>query len=54
MGLHPGTVDTQLSKPFTQKIKNKKVFTKEEAAEYLIKALNNIDHKDTGRRRRES
>ncbi len=48
VGLHPGTVDTQLSKPFTQKIKNKKVFTKEEAAEYLIKALNNIDHKDTG------
>ena len=48
VGLHPGTVDTQLSKPFTQKIKNKKVFTKEEAAEYLIKALNNIDHNDTG------
>ena len=48
VGLHPGTVDTQLSSPFTQKIKNSRVFTKEEAAEYLIKALNNIDHNDTG------
>ena len=48
IGLHPGTVDTQLSKPFTQKIKNKKVFTKEEAGGYLIKTLNNINHNDTG------
>ena len=33
------------------KINNKlptKDITKDEAAEYLIKALNNIDHKDTG------
>ena len=48
IGLHPGTVDTQLSKPFTQKFKNKKVFTKEEAGGYLIKTLNNINHNDTG------
>ena len=48
VGLHPGTVDTQLSKPFTQKIKNKKIFTKDEAAEFLIEVLNNIDHNDSG------
>tara|TARA_B100000575_G_scaffold290641_1_gene294720 strand:- start:706 stop:1443 length:738 start_codon:yes stop_codon:yes gene_type:complete len=48
IGLHPGTVDTQLSRPFTQKFKNKRVFTKEEAVEFLISALNSIDHKDTG------
>ena len=49
VGLHPGTVDTQLSKPFTQRVRNKKVFTRDEAAEYLISILNNIDQTDNGK-----
>ena len=46
-GLHPGTVDSQLSKPF-QKNVSKKIFTANESAGKLIKMLESLDPSDSG------
>lgn len=46
---HPGTVDTELSKPFYNGTKGNKIFSAEEAAKYLINLISNLKARDTGR-----
>ena len=43
IGLHPGTVKTNLSDPFSEKIKAYKVFSREESIDYLIDQINRVD-----------
>ena len=47
IGIHPGTVDTNLSKPFTKNSKN--IFTPNEAASKIIGVLNKIDGSSNGK-----
>jgi NAD(P)-dependent dehydrogenase (short-subunit alcohol dehydrogenase family) len=47
--LHPGTVATKLSAPFSGRIKNDKLFSPELAAEYLTVLLDNASPADTGK-----
>ena len=47
VGLHPGTVDTRLSKPYIKFSKN--ILTPEIAAKNLVGVLNNIETKDNGK-----
>lgn len=46
IGLHPGTVDTNLSKPFQSGAK--KLFSPEESAHYLLKVIENLAPEDSG------
>lgn len=48
VGLHPGTVDTPLSKPFQAQVKPEKLFTPNYAAEKLITVLEGLTPADTG------
>tara|TARA_Y100000590_G_scaffold364139_1_gene422246 strand:- start:8961 stop:9695 length:735 start_codon:yes stop_codon:yes gene_type:complete len=48
IGLHPGTVDTNLSSPFTPKLQKKNLFTKEHSAQLLLQILNNVDYQSHG------
>ena len=47
VGLHPGTVESTLSAPFTSKVKHK-VFSPRESAHYLADVLSNLTPEDTG------
>lgn len=49
IGVHPGTVDSKLSKPFQKNIPQGKLFTPEYSAERLIQVLNNLTTRDTGK-----
>ncbi len=49
IGLHPGTVDTQLSEPFQSHVKPGKLFTSQQSADYLIDVINQVSVDDTGR-----
>lgn len=48
VGLHPGTVDTELSKPFQGNVKHD-IFTAEQSAVYLLNVLDNITIEDSGK-----
>lgn len=48
IALHPGTVDTALSKPFQGKVPDDKLFTPEFAAERLLGVLDRVTSADTG------
>ena len=48
IGLHPGTVDTDLSKPFQGNVKHD-IFTPEQSAGYLLEVLKNASPEDTGK-----
>ena len=48
VGLHPGTVDTDLSKPFQAGIDPDKLFTPEQSAGYLWDVLNRLTPEQTG------
>jgi NAD(P)-dependent dehydrogenase (short-subunit alcohol dehydrogenase family) len=48
VGLHPGTVDTSLSKPFHDHVPEGKLFAPEYAASQLLNVLNNLTARDTG------
>ena len=48
VSLHPGTVDTDLSKPFSRNINKDNLFTPEECVENLIKVINNLKEADNG------
>ena len=48
MGLHPGTVDTNLSKPFKANVPEGKLFTPEFSISSMLKVINNIQINDTG------
>lgn len=48
VALHPGTVDTPLSKPFQARVARGKVFAPKVAADYLLEVINNLEATDTG------
>jgi len=48
VGLHPGTVDTALSKPFTSRTPDDKLFTAEQSASYLLSVVDGLDGDDSG------
>ncbi|XP_028800356.1 uncharacterized protein LOC114755660 isoform X1 [Neltuma alba] len=47
--LHPGTVDTDLSKPFQRNVSKDKLFTKEFSAQKLLTIINNVKKHDNGK-----
>jgi len=47
--LHPGTVDTDLSKPFQKNIAKEKLFTKEYSVQKLLHIINNVKSHDNGK-----
>ena len=49
VALHPGTVDTNLSKPYQTAVKEKKLFTTKQSAQYLIDVLNKLTAEDSGK-----
>lgn len=48
IGLHPGTVDTKLSKPFQSHVPKGKLFTADYAAQCLINVIKNRTPEDSG------
>lgn len=49
LGLHPGTVDTNLSRPFQANVPEGKLFTPAQSAQYLAKVLERAQAGDTGK-----
>ena len=49
VGLHPGTVDSDLSKPFQQHVKPEKLFTADYSASFLIDVLEELTPEQTGK-----
>ena len=49
VGLHPGTVDSQLSKPFQARVPENKLFTAAQSAAYMADVLESVDIEDTGK-----
>jgi len=49
IGLHPGTVDTDLSKPFQNHVPDGKLFTPDFSAARLLDVVEKIDAADTGK-----
>jgi NAD(P)-dependent dehydrogenase (short-subunit alcohol dehydrogenase family) len=47
-GLHPGTVDTDLSRPYTSRTPAHKLFSVETSARHLIKVMDQLSPEDTG------
>ncbi|MBU25274.1 MAG: hypothetical protein CMD99_04510 [Gammaproteobacteria bacterium] len=48
VGLHPGTVDTDLSKPFQTGVPSNKLFSPDQSAAYLWDVLNHLTPERTG------
>ena len=48
MGLHPGTVASDLSRPFRPDPRADGVFSPEESAAHLLRVLNGLGTDDTG------
>lgn len=48
VGLHPGTVDTGLSKPFQSNVPEGKLFTPEFSAQKLLEVLDGLSVEDSG------
>jgi len=46
--LHPGTVDTALSEPFSGRVPENKLFSTDYAAERLLQVIDGLDIEDTG------
>ncbi|MEM5516089.1 SDR family NAD(P)-dependent oxidoreductase [Henriciella sp. AS95] len=49
VGLHPGTVDTDLSKPFQANVPGKQLFSAEQSAGYLLGVVDRLTPEDTGK-----
>ena len=49
IGLHPGTVDTNLSKPFQGGTPKGKIFTPPQSINYLTKVIDSTTPQDTGK-----
>lgn len=49
IGLHPGTVDSELSKPFQGAVPEGKLFTPEHSASKLLEVVGNVTAQDTGK-----
>ena len=48
VGLHPGTVATGLSRPFSSRVEPGKLFTPDQAAGYLLAVIDSLEVSDTG------
>ena len=48
IGLHPGTVDTDLSKPFQRNVAEGKLFTPQYSASKLLTVIDQVQAKDSG------
>jgi len=48
VGLHPGTVDTNLSKPFQSNVPEGKLFTPDYSAEKLLGVVDGLSFEDSG------
>jgi NAD(P)-dependent dehydrogenase (short-subunit alcohol dehydrogenase family) len=48
VGLHPGTVATSLSEPFSSRVEPQKLFTPAQSAAYLLDVIDSLDASDTG------
>jgi NAD(P)-dependent dehydrogenase (short-subunit alcohol dehydrogenase family) len=48
VGLHPGTVDTQLSAPFKANVAAEKLFTPAQSASYLLAVIDGLTPADSG------
>lgn len=48
VALHPGTVDTQLSKPFTGRTPESRLFSADESAAYLMNVIDGLRPEDSG------
>lgn len=49
IGLHPGTVDSSLSKPFQLNVLEESLFTPDYAAKKLLEVLNHLTEQDSGK-----
>lgn len=49
VGLHPGTVDTNLSRPFHKNLSSETLFTPEESSEKLLKVLESLTPIQSGK-----
>jgi len=49
VGLHPGTVDSPLTKPFQANIPKQKLFSSETSVNHLLTVINNLEPSDTGK-----
>ncbi|MEL7546908.1 MAG: SDR family NAD(P)-dependent oxidoreductase [Pseudomonadota bacterium] len=49
VGLHPGTVDTALSKPFQSNVPDGKLFTSDQSAGYLLDVISQLTPDDSGK-----
>ena len=49
IALHPGTVDTGLSRPFSARVPEEKLFDVERAARQLLAIVDRVTPDDTGR-----
>lgn len=47
-GLHPGTVATNLSSPFTSRVPEGQLFTPAMSADYLLRVINTLEPGDSG------
>lgn len=48
VGLHPGTVDTKLSKPFQRRVPAERLFSPARSAAALMKVIDGLDVEDSG------
>ena len=48
ISLHPGTVESELSKPFSKNVKPEKLFSPQQSVSYLTDILNSLVPEDTG------
>ncbi|MDJ0751525.1 MAG: SDR family NAD(P)-dependent oxidoreductase [Woeseiaceae bacterium] len=48
IGLHPGTVDTRLSRPFQRNVADGKLFSASQSAGYLLDVIEQVTPDDTG------
>lgn len=49
VGLHPGTVDTKLSKPFQNRLSPDQIFSPESAASKLLLVIDHLQSSDSGK-----
>ena len=49
IGLHPGTVDTTLSKPFHRQVQEGKLFTPEYSSVCLLNVINDVEPEQSGK-----
>ena len=48
VGLHPGTVETRLSRPFRANVPPAKLFTPATSAEYLLRVIDGLGETESG------